>query len=174
MRCTKAKLLFTDTDSLMYEIQTEDFYKDIASDVLDKFDTFNFPKDHPSGIATDANKKVVGKFKDETGGQQISEFVGLRAKLHSYQMDQGREEKKCKGVKKAVIKKSFSFNDYKNCLFNKESQMRKTNVIRSHKHEVYTETVNKVALFHEDDKRIILEDGIHTLAHGHYLSETCE
>ena len=63
-----------------------------------------------------------------------------------------------------------------NCLFNEESQRRKMNIIRSHDHDVYSETVNKVALSYEDDKRVILEDKIHTLAHGHYLSEskTCE
>ena len=63
-----AKLIFTDTDSLMYEIHTEDFYKDISLDMLEKFDTSNFPKDSSSGITTDANKKVVGKFKDKAGG----------------------------------------------------------------------------------------------------------
>ena len=59
----RAKLLFTDTDSLMYEIQTDDFYKDIASDVHDKFDTSNYPKDHLSGIANDARseERRVGK-----------------------------------------------------------------------------------------------------------------
>ena len=69
-------------------------------------------------------------FKDQAGGQQITEFVCLRAKLYAYQMDEGKEEKKWKGVKKAVVKKSIFFNDYKNCLFNKEPQMRKMNVIR--------------------------------------------
>ena len=59
----KAKLLFTDTDSLAYEIKTKDFYKDISDDVVAKFDTSNFPKDHTSGIHTLANKKVVGMFK---------------------------------------------------------------------------------------------------------------
>ena len=83
----RTKLLFTDTDSLMYAIQTDDFYKDIASDVLEKFDTSNYPKNHPSGIVTDFNKKVIGMFKDEAGGQQISKFVGLRAKLYAYLID---------------------------------------------------------------------------------------
>jgi len=164
----RAKLLFTDTDSLAYEIETEDFYKDISKDVKSLFDTSNYPKDHPSCIETGVNKKIIGMFKDEAGGQQITEFVGLRAKLYSYRMDEGKEEKKCKGVKKAVVKKCISFDNYKDCLFNKQPQMRKMNVIRSHKHEVYTETVNKVALSHEDDKRIICEDGVHTFAHGHY------
>ena len=76
----RAKLLFTDTDSLAYEIETEDFYQDISKDVKSTFVTSNYPKDHPSGIETGVNKKVIGMFKDEAGGQQIAEFVGLRAK----------------------------------------------------------------------------------------------
>ena len=63
----KAKLLFTDTDSLMYEIQTEDFYKDISKDVKDRFDTSEYPPNHPSGIPSGLNKKVLGMFKDEVG-----------------------------------------------------------------------------------------------------------
>ena len=96
----KAKLLFTDTDSLMYEIQTEDFYKDISSGVKQRFDTSDYPPDHPSGIPSGLNKKVIGMFKDEVGGKVIDEFVGLRAKLYSYKMFEGEESKKCKGVKK--------------------------------------------------------------------------
>ena len=104
----KAKLLFTDTDSLMYEIETDDFYKDISPDVRAMFDTSNYPKDHPSGIETGVNKKVIGMFKDEAGGLAISEFVGLRAKLYSFKMLKANEvceEKKSKGTKKAVVKK---------------------------------------------------------------------
>ena len=91
----KAKLLFTDTDSLMYEIETEDFYKDISGDVKDRFDTSDYPDNHPSGIPTGINKKVWGMFKDEATGNSIKEFVGLRAKLYSYKMFEGEESKKC-------------------------------------------------------------------------------
>ena len=90
----QAKLLFTDTDSLLYEIQTEDFYKDISGDVKNRFDTSDYPKGHPSGIPTGVNKKVLGMFKDEAGGKPIKEFVGLRAKLYSFKMDEGKENKK--------------------------------------------------------------------------------
>ena len=162
-----AKLLFTDTDSLAYEIQTEDFYRDISSDVKSKFDTSNYPKDHPSGILTGVNKKVIGMFKDEASGKQIAEFVGLRAKLYSYRVEESYEEKKCKGVKKAVIKKTITFNDYKDCLFDNKPAMRKMNVIRSHLHTMYTETVNKIALSPFDDKRLIQKDKIHTFAYGY-------
>ena len=165
----KAKLLFTDTDSLMYEIQTEDFYKDISGDVKDRFDTSDYPSNHPSGIPTGCNKKVLGMFKDEVAGRCIKEFVGLREKLYSYKMLEGEENKKCKGVKKSVVKKSITYEDYKTCLFTGKEQLRKMNVIRPYNHEVYTERVNKVALCSDDDKRYILEDGINTLAWEHYI-----
>ena len=164
----KAKLLFTDTDSLMYEIETEDFYKDISGDVKNRFDTSDYPDNHPSGIPTGINKKVLGMFKDEAMGKSIKEFVGLRAKLYSYKMDKGEESKKCKGIKKRVVEKSITHEDYKTCLLTGKEQLRKMNIIRSYNHEVYTEEVNKVALSAEDDKRYIMDDGIHTLAWGHY------
>ena len=113
----KAKLLLTDTDSLMYEIETEDFYKDISGDVKDRFDTSDYPPNHPSGIPSGFNKKVLGMFKDEVNGRYIEEFVGLRAKLYSYKMFEGEQSKKCKGVKKSVVKKSITHEDYKKCLF---------------------------------------------------------
>ena len=165
----KAKLLFTDTDSFMYEIQTGDFYKDISADVKRMFDTSDYPPDHPSGIPSGFNKKVLGMFKDEVGGKVIDEFVGLRAKLYSYKMFEAEESKKYKGVKKSVVKKSIAHEDYKKCLFTGKEQLRKMNVIRSHMHEVYTEEVNKIALCPDDDKRHILENGVHTLALGHYI-----
>ena len=164
----KAKLLFTDTDSLMYEIRTEDFYEDIKGDVKDRFDTSNYPSNHPSGIPTGCNKKVPGMFKDEAGGKIIDEFVGLRAKLYSYKMFEGEESKKCKGVKKLVVKNSITHHDYKNCLFTGKEQLRKMNVIRSHKHDIYTEEINKVALSSIDDKRHLLEGQTTTLALGNY------
>ena len=164
----KAKLLFTDTDSLMYEIETEDFYKDILEDIKDRFDTSDYPENHPSGIPTGINKKVLGMFKDEAAGKIIKEFVGLRAKLYSYKMDEGGENKKCKGIKKQVVTTSIKHEDYKTCLRTGKEQLRKQNILRSYEHEVYTEEVNKVALSALDDKRYILGDGVHTLAWGHY------
>ena len=164
----KVKLLFTDTDSLMYEIKTEDFYKDISEDVKDRFDTSDYPSNHPSGIPTGCNNKVLGMFKDEAAGKIIEEFVGLRAKLYSFKMLEGEESKKCKGVKKSVVKKGITHEDYKNCLFTGKKQLRKMNVIRSYKHEVYTEEVNKVALCYDDDKRHILKGQTDTLALWHY------
>ncbi|KAK3743282.1 hypothetical protein QZH41_005792 [Actinostola sp. cb2023] len=155
-----AELLFTDTDSLMYEVPTEDFYKDIQEDVLERFDTSAYSKEHPIGVWV--NKKVIGMMKDETAAEgEITEFVGLRSKLYAFKTED-REEKKCKGIKKSVVKKDLEFDDYKNCLFSGVKVMRKMNVIRSYKHQLFSETVHKVALSREDDKRIILADQIHT------------
>ena len=164
---SKAKLLFTDTDSFLYEIQTEDFYKDIAGDVKDRFDTSDYPEGHPSGIPTGINKKVLGMFKDEAAGKVIKEFVGLRAKLYSYKMDEGKENKRCKGIKKAVVEKSITHEDYKTCLTTGKEQLRRQNIIRSYEHVLYTEEVNKIALSAADDKRYLLKDSFDTLAWGH-------
>ena len=106
--------------------------------------------------------------KDECSGKIMSGFVGLRAKLYATKMDDGAEGKKCKGISKVVTKNDIAFEDYKDVLFNQTKQMRKMNVIRSHKHEIFTVEINKVALSGNDDKRIILEDRIQTLAYGHY------
>jgi len=101
----KAKLLITDTDSLMYEIETDDFFEDIREDIKDKFDTSNTENYNPSSLPR-LIKKVPGMFKDEDGGKNISEFVVLRAKLYAYKKELD-EEKKCKGAKKGVLKIIF-------------------------------------------------------------------
>jgi len=135
----------TDTDSLIYEVKTENFYKDIREDVRERFDTSNFPQNHSSGILR-MDKKVPGMFKDECGGEITSEFCGLRAKLYASFTKDGEEEKRCKGVKKPVVSKSIHLEDYKRCLFAGKEEHRKMNVIRSREHELSTETVNKIAL----------------------------
>ena len=160
----KAELLFTDTDSLIYLIHPDDFYKDISPDILSKFDTSDYPPDHPSGIPTGVNKKVIGVFKDEVAGKQITNFVGLRPKLYCFKIEEDKEVKKCKGIKKNVVKKTIDFDDYKNCLFLDKKQMRSMKIIRSEKHDIYSKEVNKIALCNEDDKRKVLKDKIHTLA----------
>ena len=160
----KAELLFTDTDSLMYLIQTDDFYSDINKDIKRKFDTSEYPENHPSGIKTGVNKKVIGKFKDEVGGIQITHFVGLRPKLYTFKVEEKGETRKAKGVKKNVIKKSLSFEDYKKFLFTKDELMKEMNIIRSQNHNIYSMTINKVALSANDDKRLICSNKINTLA----------
>ena len=98
----KAELLFTDTDSLMYLIQTEDFYHDIKKDINKKFDTSDYYDYHPSGIKTGVNKKVIGKFKDEVGGNQITHFVGLRPKLYTFKVETKYKKDKKDGKIKEI------------------------------------------------------------------------
>ena len=160
----KAELLFTDTDSLMFQIYTDDFYKDISHDILTKFDTSDYPPDHESGIPTGVNKKVIGMFKDEVAGKQITCFVGLRPKLYSFRIEEDKEVRKCKGIKKNVIKKKLDFDDYVQCLFTGRKEMRKMNIIRSEKHDIYSKEVNKIALSNEDDKREVLLGKVKTIA----------
>ena len=97
----KARLLFTDTDSLTYEIEAEDVYKDFWND-KDKFDNSDYPESSPYFDKT--NKKVIGKFKEEAAGVPICEFVGLRSKMYSYIKDNQTGGKTAKGIKKNVIK----------------------------------------------------------------------
>ena len=109
-----AKLLFTDTDSLTYEIRTKDFDKDINPDIEKRFDTSDYPSNHLSGTKIGLNSKVLGMFKDEAGGKQIVEFVGFRAKLYSHQIKNmmALKIKNCKGVSKNVTKRSIHFDGY--------------------------------------------------------------
>ena len=109
-----ARLCYMDTDSFVINVKTKDFYKDIAEDVKERFDTSNFSYDRPLPI--NMNKKVVALMKDELGGGIINEFVALRPKAYSYRTDDLVELKKAKGTKKCVIKNMLKYEDYKNCL----------------------------------------------------------
>ena len=160
----KARLLFTDTDSLMYQLKTDDFYDDISADIKARFDTSDFPQGHESGILTGVNKKVIGKFKDEVAGRQITKFVGLRPKLYSFKIDESNTVKKIKGVKKSVVKKKIEFEDYVDCLKTGKKKMCSMNIIKSENHDIYSKEVNKLALSGDDDKRILCKDKVRTLS----------
>ena len=115
------------------------------------------------------NKEVIGLMKDELGGTVMTEFVALRPKLYSYRKLDGAEDKKCKGIKKCVVKKTLAFDDYKNCLFSPTngSTFRWQLIFRNKKHEVHTVDVDKVAFNRDDDKWISKRDFVSTLAQGH-------
>ena len=81
-------------------------------------------------------------FKDEASGRIIEEFVALKAKLYSFKMfDDGKESKKCKGIKQQVVRDSISHEHYKKSLFEEKEQYRKMVVIRRNNHQLYTEEV---------------------------------
>jgi hypothetical protein len=161
----KARLLFTDTDSLLYAIKTQDIYDDMLKDIS-LFDTSNYPVDDP--LYSNVNKMVIGKMKDECDGRPIQEFVGLRAKMYSILYDNGKERKRAKGVKKSVVARNITHADYVDVLQSGGVQKHLMRYFRSDNHNIFTTEQNKTSLSANDDKRYILDDGITTLAHGHY------
>ena len=160
----KAKLLFTDTDSLTYEIEAKDVYKDFWND-KDKFDNSDYSESSPYFDKT--NKKVIGKFKDEAAGVSICEFVGLRSKMYSYIKDNQKGGKTAKGIKKNIIKNNITHENYRDTLFNNKQMHHKMKIIRSENHELGSYEINKVSLSCFDDKRYIHEDGVTSYAYGH-------
>ena len=161
-----SKLLFTDTDSLCYEITTEDFYQDM----LNYKEHFDLSDMHLKQFKNLENKKVVGKFKDETQGIPICEFIGLRSKMYSIKLDDDSEKKTAKGIVRNVIKNHLKHDSYKHILetgerMNNYSSMK---MIRSFDHDVYTVNVTKISLSAYDDKRFIQDDGVTSYAYGHF------
>ena len=124
----RAKLLFTDTDSLTYEIEAEDVYQDFWYD-KDKFDNSDYPENSPYHDKT--NKEVIGKFKDEAASIPIVEFVGLKSKMYSNIKNDEKGGKTAKGIKKNVNKNDLKHEDYKNMLLNNKQLHHKMKTIRS-------------------------------------------
>ena len=112
-----AKLLFTDTDSLTYEIEAEDVYQDFWND-KDKFDNSDYPENSPYYDKT--TKKVIGKFKDD-----------LKSKMYSYIKNDEKGGKTAKGIKKSVIKNYIKHEDYKHVLLSNKQLHHKMKTIRS-------------------------------------------
>ncbi|GET65608.1 uncharacterized protein LOC114537920 [Rhizophagus irregularis DAOM 181602=DAOM 197198] len=142
----KIQLCYTDTDSLLVQIQTEDINADLI-DMADQFDFSDYPKDHPVrkalGDKTDINMKIPGKFKDECNGAVIAEFIGLRPKMYSI-LKVGDETtnpkhgiRKAKGVPSKVVKKEFHHERYNKALFDpKHNDTVTFRAIRSDRHAI--------------------------------------
>ena len=108
----RLKLCYMDTDSLIYSIGTEDLYSNVVDDVESRFDTSGYPYDGPRPLPVGKNKKVIGLMKDELGSEIMKEFVSLRPKIYSSRVGNSKP-KKCKGIKKCIVKHMASFDDYK-------------------------------------------------------------
>ena len=164
----KIKLCYMDTDSLIFLVKTDDFYKDISNDIDKWFDTSDISEDNDIPLEKGTNKKVIGKFKDELKGKIMTELVALRAKAYAYRLDNDFEVKKAKGTKKCVVKRNITFDTYLDLLFNDKILIRSQYVFRSYNHQVHTEKVNKIALSSKDDKRMQGEDKIKTYPYGYF------
>ena len=120
------------------------------------------------------NKKVIGKFKDEAAGIPIIEFIGLRSKMYSYMKENKKGGKTAKGIKKNVIKNNISHKNYQETLLGNKQMHNSMKTIRSQKHQLGSYKINKVSLSCFDDKRYILQDGINSMAYGHYSLMTSQ
>ena len=148
--------MFTDTDSLTYEIEADDIYKDFWND-KDMFDNSDYLESLP--YYCNVNKKITGKFKNEACGIPINEFIGLKSKMYSYVKDNEKGGRTAKGIKKNVIKNRIRHEDYKNTLINNEQMHHKMKTIRSQRHKLGSYEINKVSLNCFDDKRYIHDNG---------------
>ena len=152
----KSKLLFTDTDSLTYNIECEDIYNDMVEN-KDLFDLSEYSKTNP--IYDPTNKKVIGKFKDECKDNIMTEFVGVRPKCYAFSKELNSvvlEKKTLKGIKKSVVQNDISLQDYKECVLNNITKYDNMKTFRSYDHSVYTIDTKKMSLNSYDNKRFLL------------------
>ena len=124
------------------------------------FDLSNYAKDSKFFDLT--NNEVIGKMKEISEGKINDEFVGLKSKMYSMKNIDGKESNTAKGVNIAT-----EFNEFKDTLFNKKVLRHKMRRIQGKKHKMGTYEINKISLSCFDDKRFVLDDGIHTLAYFH-------
>ncbi|XP_057332054.1 uncharacterized protein LOC130671928 [Microplitis mediator] len=161
----ESKLMYTDTDSLIYYFKVPNIYEIIKRDIK-MFDTSDYPPNNIYDIPL-VNKKVVGLMKDENNGEIMSEFVGLRAKLYAFRTHKNMKAKKrAKRVKGSTLR-TITFNDFKNCLEKHTNVIKPQFLIRSNKHEVKTIKQTKLALSWNDDKRKLQENSPDTLPWGY-------
>ena len=154
-----AKLLFTDTDSLVYETNSKDFHGQSFKDKR-LLDFSGYPVD--SKYYDNSNKKVLGKMKDEFNGVKIVEFIGLKSNMYLLISVNDKEVNKAKGINKKLRHKK-----YLDVLFNKKVVRHNMKRIQSKLHEIGTYDVFKISLSCFDDKRYVLDDGMNTLAYFH-------
>lgn len=173
-----ALLLYTDTDSLILHIQTDDFYQDMKQDI-DHYDTSNYKPDNRHGMPV--NRSVLGRMKEEGRGEVINEFIGVGAKAYMIDIG-GKLTKKAKGVKGCVTEKDITKSDYMNVVdsmgetvidddgnvaVNEGKVMKEMNVFQIKLHEIYSVMMNKVALSFFDEKRYLKPKSYRSLAWGH-------
>ena len=162
----KAKLFYMDTDSFVLNMFTEDFFEDINNDVERCLIQSNYDKNDKRPHQIGVNKKVIGRFKDELGGEIMKDFCELRAKAYTYLMEDDSKMKKATEVKRCVIKIRLMFENYKDSLLNNKTIMLSQLRFKSDHHNVYTEEVYKFALNSNNNKRLQTFDRITTYTYG--------
>ena len=143
--------MFTNTDSLVYDINFEDVYEQCFKDRR-LFDFSGYPID--SKYYDSTIKKALSKMKDEFNGVKIIEFVGLKSKMSSISVDD-REVNEAKGINKKLM-----HEEYVDVLFNKKVVRHNMKRMQSKLHEIGTYDVFKISLSYFDDNKYVLDDGI--------------
>lgn len=165
---SKATAVYVDTDAFLLNVYCDSFYADMKEN-LDRYDTSDFPENNIFEMPR-VNKKIPGLMKDELNGEVLKSFIGLRAKMYVMKTEKSENKiRKAKGIKKCVVKKQITYNDYLNCVLNNCTLSKKQSTFRSKLQNMYTIEQNKIALSPFDDKRVTLSNNIDTLPYGHYL-----
>ena len=161
----KVELIYTDTDSFIIEVETDDIYKDMFKD-KHLYDFSEYPKDHPNYDIT--NKKVLGKFKDEMKSLIITEFIGLKPKMYSFNYIENNivvNKNTHKGVKESV---SLNHDEYKRSLYKEELIYKEFYNLQLNKQNIYLDKINKIALNPFESKRYWI-DNINSLPYGYVV-----
>ena len=146
-------MFFIDTDSITYEIKSEDVYEEFFKH---KLDFSNFSKG--SKFYDNQNEMVVGKMKDKFKRIPIIKFFRLKSNMNCILSDDDKESNTTKGT-------AMELKEYEDTFLNKKVIRHKMKRIQSKKHKITTYKINKMLLSCFDDKRFILGDIIHTLAY---------
>ena len=165
-RLSEPRLLFTDTDSFLIHTTNSNSAEEFEK-IVDIMDFSNFPSDHP--LYSTTNKKVMGFYKDETGGGQISEFIGLKAKCYALDVEGASTPSvRCIGIKKNWIKRHLTMNHFRNVIKNTGFKRAHLNMLRGKDHKMFVQKVNKMALNSFDNKRFLKDCGICSLSYGNH------
>ena len=159
----KVELIYTDTDSFIIQIETNDIYIDMLEN-KNLYDFSEYPKDHPNYDIT--NKKVLMKFKDEMKSLIITEFIGLKPKMYSFNYIDNNiilNKNIHKGVKESICLKH---NEYKRSLYKEELIYKEFYNLQLNKQNIYLDKINKIALNPFESKRYWI-DNINSLPYGY-------
>ena len=156
----KYNLIYSDTDSLVYNIKSPDLYDWIKNNKQH----FDLSDSLRTDLKDDANKKVLGKFKDECNSLVITEFLALNPKVYSFKYYDNLEglavknKKTLKGVSKVTVKNEITHDNYVNVLNTNKKEIRSVCSIRSFNHQLFTYVQDKVALTSWYDKMCMIDN----------------
>ena len=159
----KVELIYTDTDSFVIQVKTDDIYKDMFENI---YDFSKYPTDHPNYNIE--NKKVLGKLKYELNGKIITEFCSLKPKMYSYEYIDNYtilNKNKHKGIKISI---DLKHNEYKRSLYKEELIYKEFYNLQLNKQKMFLDKINKIALNPFDSKRRWLNN-IESVPYGYEI-----